>query len=63
MATINPVNRRNSTEFKDVKGVNFDLEKMKQDISSKIIDLPKHASIEERTTWLWEMMEERKIKA
>lgn len=60
MATINPVNRRNST---DVKGVNFDLEKMKQDLSSKIIDLPKHASIEERTTWLWEMMEERKIKA
>lgn len=63
MATINPVNRRNSTELKDAKGVNFDLEKIKKDLSSKIIDLPKHENIEERTTWLWEMMQQRKIKA
>jgi len=63
MATINPLNRRNSTEFKDVNGVNFDLKKLKKDLSSNIIDLPKHESIEERTTWLWEMMEKRKIKA
>ncbi|MDI9733627.1 hypothetical protein QM259_15280 [Acinetobacter baumannii] len=63
MATVNPVNRRHSTESIDARGVNFDLEKMKKGLSSKIIDLPKHQSIEERTTWLWEMMEKRKVKA
>ena len=30
MAIVNPVNRRNSTDFRDAKGVNFDLEKMKK---------------------------------
>lgn len=63
MATINPVNRRNSTKFRDASGVNFDLEKMKEGLSSKIIDLPRHQSIEERTTWLLKMMEKRRIKA
>ena len=63
MAIVNPVNRRNSTDFRDAKGVKFYLEKMKKGLSSKKIYLPKHQSIEERTTWLLEMMEKRKIKA
>jgi regulator of PEP synthase PpsR (kinase-PPPase family) len=63
MAIKNRVNRRNSTELKDVKGVNFDVEKIKKGLSSEVIDVPKHQSIEETATWLSEMIEKRKIKA
>lgn len=63
MATLNPLSRRNSTQFRDAKGVNFDLKEMKKGLSSKVIDVPKHQSIEERTKWLMKMMEKRKIKA
>ncbi|MHA3081341.1 hypothetical protein [Acinetobacter sp. ANC 5502] len=63
MAIENRVNRRNSTELRDVKGVNFDVEKIKKGLSSKVIDVPKHQSIEETAMWLSEMIEKRKIKA
>ena len=63
MTIENHLNRRNSTELRDVKGVNYDVEKIKKGLTSAVIDVPKHQSIEERTTWLLEMMEKRKIKA
>ncbi|MCG2574940.1 hypothetical protein LVY74_15465 [Acinetobacter sp. ME22] len=62
MAIENPVNRRNSTELRDVKGVNYDLEKIKEGLTSGVIDVPKHQSVEETAIWLSEMMEKRKIK-
>lgn len=37
MAILNPVNRRNSTELRDVKGVNYDVEKIKKGLTSGAI--------------------------
>ncbi|MHA3117003.1 hypothetical protein E0H86_14960 [Acinetobacter sp. ANC 4635] len=63
MAIENRLNRRNSTELRDVKGVNYDVEKIKKGLTSAVIDVPKHQSIEETVIWLSEMLEKRKIKA
>lgn len=63
MAILNPVNRRNSTELRDAKGVNYDIEKIKKGLTSEVIDVPKHQSVEETAIWLSEMLEKRKIKA
>ncbi|WP_151710194.1 hypothetical protein [Acinetobacter brisouii] len=63
MAIENRFNRRNSTELRDVKGVNYDIEKIKKGLNSGVIDVPKHQSIEETVIWLSEMLEKRKIKA
>ncbi|ENU79099.1 hypothetical protein F975_03069 [Acinetobacter sp. ANC 3789] len=63
MAIENRVNRRNHTELRDVKGVNFDVKKIKKGLSSEVIDVPKHQSIEQTATWLSEMIEKRKAKA
>ena len=63
MAIENRFNRRNSTELRDVKGVNYDIEKIKKGLTSEIIDVPKHQSVEETAIWLSEMLENRKIKA
>ena len=63
MAIENRLNRRNSTELRDVKGVNYDIEKIKKGLTSGAIDVPKHQSVEETAIWLSEMLEKRKIKA
>ncbi|MHA3099250.1 hypothetical protein [Acinetobacter brisouii] len=63
MAIENHLNRRNSTDLRDAKGVNFDLEKIKKGLTSEVIDVPKHQSVEETAIWLSEMLENRKIKA
>lgn len=47
MAIENHLNRRNSTELRDVKEVNYDVEKIKKGLTSGVIDVPKHQSIEE----------------
>ena len=63
MAIENHLNRRNSTELRNVKGVNYDIEKIKKGLTSGVIDVPKHQSVEETAIWLSEMLEKRKIKA
>ncbi|MHA3053514.1 hypothetical protein [Acinetobacter sp. ANC 4640] len=63
MAIENRLNRRNSTELRDVKGVNYNVEKIKKGLTSAVIDVPKHQSIEKTVIWLSEMLEKRKIKA
>lgn len=47
LAIENHLNRRNSTDLRDVKGVNYDIEKIKKGLTSGAIDVPKHQSIEE----------------
>ena len=40
----------------------FDLDKMKENLKSNIIDMPKHKMLDERVKWLKCEMEKRKNK-
>lgn len=61
MVTVNNLTRRKPNSH-EVKGVDFDIVKISNGLSSLLIDLPKHESIEERANWLQTMMRQRKIR-
>lgn len=61
MVTVTNLTRRKPNSH-EVKGVDFDIAKISTGLSSMLIDLPKHESIEERANWLQAMMQQRKIK-
>ena len=41
---------------------NFDVKKIKKGLSSEVIDVPEHQSIEETAMWLSEMIEKERLK-
>lgn len=40
--------------------MNLDIDKMEHYLESELIDLPKHQTVEDRTQWLFDLMEKRK---
>lgn len=59
MAISAPTRRRPNSD--NVRGVNFDMKKISDGLTSPLIDVPKNQTIEERMQWLQTMMTQRRL--